>query len=189
MEHRDLAEKRVGPPRVSSLLLAAAALSLGLAAGCTLGGSPAPATAASKGKYDPPDERYAFFMTGKSNVVADGYFSIGYVVALLDADPARRLMIVGHADPHGRAEVNRELALKRARAVRKILVDHGIKDERIEVAAPRNQKEDGEQESLTRRADLYVFDPAQEDVGKRIGYPMEHGVRVIGEATRRGRPA
>lgn len=172
MEHRDLAEKRVGPLRVSLPLLVAAALSLGLAAGCTLGASPPPSTA-TKGKYDPPDERYAFFMTGKADVVADGYFSIGYVVALLDADPTRRLMIVGHADPHGRSEVNRELALKRARAVRKILVDHGIKDDRIEVAAPRNQKEDGEQESLTRRADLYVFDPAQEDVGKRIGYPMD----------------
>jgi hypothetical protein len=154
-------------------LLLAGAVSLGLAAGCTLMGSPPPAAAPSNKKYDPPDERYAFFTIAKADVVADGYFSIGYVVALLDADPARRVMVVGHADPHGRPDVNRDLALRRARAVRKILVDHGIKDERIEIAAPRDQAEGAQLESLGRRADLYVFDPAQEDVGKRIGYPLD----------------
>ena len=174
MEHRDFAGKRVAPPRVSQPLLVAAAIALSLAAGCTLGGAAPPPAAASKGKYDPPDERYAFFPTGKSDVVADGYFSIGYVVALLDADQARRVMVVGHADPHGRPDVNRDLAFRRARAVRKILIDHGVKDERIEIAAPRDQTEGAQQESLSRRADLYVFDPAQEgDIGKRIGYPLD----------------
>jgi len=153
--------------------MAAAAVSLGLAVGCTLSSAPPPAAASSKKKYDPPDERYAFFTIAKADVVADGYFSIGYVVAMLDADPARHLMIVGHADPHGRPDVNRELAFRRARAVRRVLVDHGVKDDRIEIAAPRDQSEGAQLESLGRRADLYVFDPAQEDVGKRIGYPLD----------------
>ncbi len=154
----------------AAALLAAATLELAFAAGCTLSGPP-PATAPAK-KYEAPDERYAFFLTAKADLVADGFFSIGYVVALLDADPARRVMIVGHADPHGKPDANRELSFKRARAVRKVLVEHGIKDDRIEIAAPRDQS-DSVQESLSRRADLFVFDPGQEDIGKRIGYPLD----------------
>jgi outer membrane protein OmpA-like peptidoglycan-associated protein len=156
---------------VASAAAAAASLaSLALLGACTLT-PPAPAAAPAK-KYEAPDERFAFFATAKSEVLPDGFFSIGYVVALMDADAARRVMIVGHADPHGKADANRELSFKRARAVRKALIDHGVKDERIEIAAPRDQS-DTVQESLSRRADLYVFDPAQEDVGKRIGYPLD----------------
>jgi outer membrane protein OmpA-like peptidoglycan-associated protein len=146
-------------------MLAAAAL----ASGCTL---PAPAAAPAAKKYEAPDERFIFFTTGKVDVLPDGYFSIGYVVALLDADPTMHVLVVGHADPHGKPDVNRDLSFKRARAVRKLLVDHGIKENRILLAAPTEQN-DSEAEQLARRVDLFVYDPVQDEASKRLGYKVD----------------
>jgi OmpA-OmpF porin, OOP family len=140
-----------------------------LAAGCT---APAPRTAAATKKYEAPDERFVFFVQAKADVLADGYFSIGYVTALLDADPSLHVLVVGHADARGKADQNRELSLKRARAVRKVLADHGIKEARIKIAAPRDPS-DASQAELSRRADLFVYDPAQDDAAKRVGYPVD----------------
>ncbi|APR86514.1 Hypothetical protein A7982_11863 [Minicystis rosea] len=125
-----------------------------------------------KKKYEPPDERFVFFTLGKTDVVPDGYYSIGYVVAQLDADPALNVLIVGHADPRGRPDANHELSFKRARVVRKVLLEHGIKEARMRVAAPREES-DSSLSQLNRRVDLFVFDPTQEDAQKRVGYPLD----------------
>jgi outer membrane protein OmpA-like peptidoglycan-associated protein len=148
-------------------ILAAFALALA-AAGCA---PAAPASTPAK-KYEAPDERFVFFPVARTEALPDGFFSIGYVAALLDADAALRVLVVGHADPQGRAEANRELSFKRARAVRKVLVEHGIKESRIVIAAPREESERALAQ-LARRADLFVYDPAQDDASKRIGYPVE----------------
>lgn len=148
--------------------LAALALALG-GLGCTLASGP---SAGSPKKYEAPDERFAFFTVARTEVLPDGFFSIGYVAALLDADPALHVLVVGHADPHGKPEANRELSLKRARAVRKVLVEHGVKEARILVAAPREESESALTQ-LSRRADLFVYDPLQDDAAKRIGYPVD----------------
>jgi hypothetical protein len=136
-------------------------------AGCALGKPECP-----KKKYEPPDERFVFFTLGKNDLGADGFYTLGYVAAQLDADPALHVLVVGHADAQGKSETNRELSFKRARVVRKLLMDHGIKDARIEIAAPR---EAGAATSaqLSRRADLFVYDPLQDEVSKRLGYPVD----------------
>lgn len=123
-------------------------------------------------KYDPPVERFVFFTTGKTDVQPDGYFAVGYVVAQLDADPALEVLIVGHADQRGRTEANRELSFKRARAVRRLLMEKGVKDKRIRVAAPKEQNE-STLSQLSRRADLFVYDPKQDEAQKRLGYAVE----------------
>lgn len=141
---------------------------LGLAAtGCLARGAACP-----RGKYEPPDERFVFFTLGKTEIPADGQFAIGYVAAQLDTDPALRVLVIGHADPQGRVEVNRDLSLRRARAVRKVLTDHGIKDDRVRVAAPR-ELEGKTAAQLSRRADLFVYDPREEDPEKRVGYAID----------------
>src|SRR5262249_12232050 len=132
--------------------------------------SPPPAQVVKK--YDPPDERFVFFSLGKADVLSDGFFSIGYVTALLESDPSLSVLVVGHADPRGRAETSRELSFKRARAVRKVLVEHGVKDSRIVIASPKEQNESSLTQ-LARRADLYVYDPVREDATKRVGYAVE----------------
>jgi hypothetical protein len=145
------------------------ALAAALCAGCA---PPPPPPAAPTKKYEAPDERYVFFNLGKVEVqYADGYFSIGYVVALLDAEPAYHVLVVGHADPHGKPDVNHELSFKRARAVRKVLMDHGVKENRILLAAPNESG--STDEKLSRRVDLYVYDPVQDEVSKRLGYKVD----------------
>lgn len=123
-------------------------------------------------KYEAPDERFVFFTLGKIDVLPDGYYALGHVAAQLEADPALHVLIVGHADQQGKSEHNRELSFKRARVARKVLIDHGIKDRRILIAAPREQS-DSTLAQLNRRADLFLYDPLQDEASKRIGYPID----------------
>ena len=147
-------------------VVAAALISILLAAGCS---PPSPAAApAAKAKYEAPDERYVFFAAGKTEVLSDGFFSLGYVVALLDADASLRVLVVGHADPHG----NRDIGLRRAQVVRRALTEHGIKEARVTIATPRDQSESSLSQ-LSRRADLYVYDPARDAPQKRVGYALD----------------
>jgi hypothetical protein len=146
----------------------AIAILLGLAlTGCLFKGAECP-----KKKYEAPDERFVFFALGKTEIPADGQYAIGYVAAQLDADPALRVLVVGHVDPQGRADANRDLSLRRARAVRKVLVDHGVKDDRVRVAIPRELTGTSAAQ-LSRRADLFVYDPREEDPVKRVGYAID----------------
>lgn len=147
------------------------ALALTLAISIAPACKPAPSACPQK-KYDPPDERFVFFTVGKTEVMADGYYAIGYVVAQLDADPALHVLIVGHADQKGGSLANRELGWKRARAVRKVLMEKGVKDKRILLASPKEQN-GSTLAQLNRRADLFVYDPAQDEASKRLGYPVE----------------
>ena len=73
---------------------------------------------------------------------------------------------------HGKPDYNRELSFKRARAVRKVLMDHGIKEGRILLGAPMEQT-DSEIEPLSRRADLFVYDSGQDEAQSRIGYKVD----------------
>ncbi len=124
-------------------------------------------------KYSAPDERFVFFTSGSAQVVAnDGFFSLGYVVALLDAQPRYYVLIVGHADPTGSDEANTKLSFARARAVRQILIDHGVTEKRVLIAAPKKRM-DSTNPELSRRADVYVYDPVEEEVSHRLGYEVE----------------
>ncbi|MCC6557974.1 MAG: OmpA family protein [Polyangiaceae bacterium] len=123
--------------------------------------------------YEPPDERIVLFAAGSADVTsAEGYFALGYVVALMDADPSYHALIVGYADGRGAAEYNRELGFRRARSVRKGLMDHGVSPTRLLIAAPRAQ-EGGAGSSIRRRVDVYVYDPLQDEASKRLGYEVE----------------
>lgn len=139
------------------------------ALGC--GGSEAQAVSAAT--VAQPDERFVFFGAGSAQITSnDGFFSLGYVVALLDVEPHFYVLVVGHADRSGSAEVNEKLSFARARAVRQVLLDHGVEAKRVVVAAPKetSQKLDPE---LSRRADIYVYDPVAEEVSHRLGYEVE----------------
>jgi outer membrane protein OmpA-like peptidoglycan-associated protein len=147
------------------------ALLLGLTLGCAPKPPPPQVAAAPQKKYEAPDERFVFFNSAKTDVLPEGLFAIGYVCAQLDNDTSYHVLIVGHADPHGKAETNRELSLKRARAVRKVLMEHGIKQQRILIAAPKES--DSTSEQLSRRADLYVYDPVKDEASTRLGYKVD----------------
>src|SRR5262249_9501058 len=116
------------------------ALALALLAPACAAAPPPPRPPPPK-KYEPPDERFVVFLVGNADVPADGFYSIGYVAAQLDADPALRVLVVGHADQHGRPEGSREMSFRRAQAVRRVLIEHGVKPERISIATPHDLSE------------------------------------------------
>jgi outer membrane protein OmpA-like peptidoglycan-associated protein len=122
--------------------------------------------------YQAPEERYVFFASGKADAVPDGFFSIGYVAAMLDQASNMHVLVVGHADTQGKADTNVDLAFRRARAVRKILVDHGVAPTRILVAAPKGGNEEVSA-ALSRRVDMFVYDPVQDEASTRLGYPVD----------------
>lgn len=120
-----------------------------------------------------PDERFVFFGAGSAQISTnDGFFSLGYVVAMLDVEPRFQVLIVGHADPSGTAEANQRISFQRARAVRQVLLDHGISAKRILIGAPKKATSQTDA-LLSRRADIYVYDPVEEEVSHRLGYEVE----------------
>lgn len=123
-------------------------------------------------KYEAPDERFVLFATSRVDVTPESLFTLGYVAGLLDANPGFHVLAVGHADQTGPSEFNRDLSFRRTRAVRKALVDNGVKEARIETAIPREAQE-ATMRTLSRRVDLLVYDPSQEDATRRLGYPVE----------------
>ena len=151
------------------VIAACGALSATAAQGCAFGDSKTGSDAA----YVAPDERFVFFTAGSAKIASeDGFFSIGYVVALLDADPHTYVLVVGQADPSGNEEINRKLSFDRARAVRDVLIEHGIDAKRVLIAAPKELTSTTDP-SLSRRADIYVYDPVQEEASHRLGYEVE----------------
>ena len=102
----------------------------------------------------------------------DGYFALGYVVALAQERPSYEILVVGHADVGGSAEINRDLSLRRARSVKKILLSHGVAAARVILATPRSVDK-VTAPALARRADLYLYDPTREQVLKRVGDEVE----------------
>ena len=154
--------------RIPGILLCGAVLATGCSAVLPASKPASP----SAGRYEPPDERFVFFSQGKMEVLSEGIFAIGYVAALLDADHSLALLIVGHGDPRVRPDISRDLSFRRAHAVRRMLVDHGIDNARIQMAAPREQL-DSALDQVGRRADLFVFDPRKEDIKKRLGIELD----------------
>jgi hypothetical protein len=147
-------------------------LSLCLTSGCTRAPATAPPDKPVK-PYEPPDERLVFFAPGRAELAApDGFFALGYVVAVLDADPSLHVLIVGHAANEASPSYARELSLRRARSVRKTLTDHGVPARRILLGAPRMQQR-ADRPLLNQRADVYVYDPLQDEISKRLGYDIE----------------
>jgi hypothetical protein len=147
-------------------------LSLALAGALVLGCAGAGSRDQAAKKYEAPDERFVFFAANRTDLQSDAYFSIGYVTALLDQNASYHVLIVGHADQHVKSDANRETSFKRARAVRKALMDQGIAPARILIACPREPSE-STMSSLSRRADMFVHDPLQDEASNRVGYPVE----------------
>ncbi|MCK6590701.1 MAG: OmpA family protein [Polyangiaceae bacterium] len=151
--------------RPSCALLLSAFL-LSSAPSCIFGGAETPSS------YEPPDERLILFNFGSADVNAEGHFALGYAAAYLDVSPSMHVLIVGHSDGRGTREANRDMSFRRARSARKILLEHGVAANRILIAAPR-AKEGTSMPALSRRADVYVYDPVKDEISKRLGYEVE----------------
>ncbi|GAB4386986.1 OmpA family protein [Albidovulum sp.] len=72
------------------------------------------------------------FASGGATLEGDDYSSLALLAAVMKADPAMTVALVGHTDAVGALEANIALSRKRAQAVRDLLVTHyGIDPARV----------------------------------------------------------
>lgn len=84
-------------------------------------------------------------------------------VRQLGDNPGVTITVVGHTDARGSAEYNQELSVRRAEAVFRYLVNHGIKPERVTVAgrgesSPVASNDTSDGRARNRRVELDVVD-------------------------------
>ena len=102
-----------------------------------------------------------YFDTDTDNLVPESAARLAEIKAQLAARPAPEIIVIGHTDTVARREYNDMLSLRRANAVKQVLVDEGIAAERIDVQA-RGQREllvptaDGVAEPRNRRVEIRV---------------------------------
>ena len=94
-----------------------------------------------------PHSFTVYFKPDSTNLTADSALKLEQVKKELLNLPAPEIVVIGHTDRVGAVLYNDELSLKRARAVRNILVSIGIPADKIEVAGR------GERESLVATPD------------------------------------
>ncbi|OEC56221.1 MULTISPECIES: OmpA family protein [Pseudomonas] len=88
--------------------------------------------------YDlPSDVLFAFGKSERKDITGAGRKAISELIAALHREHAnlRRILVVGHTDPIGRAETNLALGLRRAQTVRQFLIDGGIPEHVLETAS------------------------------------------------------
>ena len=71
---------------------------------------------------------------------ADGKTQLKANAQILKDKPSIKIQIEGHCDTHGGIQYNLALGEKRANAVKKFLIDLGVKDERISVISFGKEK-------------------------------------------------
>lgn len=100
-----------------------------------------------------------FFVTGRTELTAQSRAALSEVREKIRGFPAAQVSVIGHADSVGSAEANDVLSLKRASAVRDLLVQVGIPRDAIEVVG-RGEREllvkttDGVSEERNRRVEI-----------------------------------
>lgn len=101
------------------------------------------------------------FEFDKSDIRPDDRAILDAKVPILQANPSVTIRIAGHTDERGSDEYNLALGQRRAAAVKKYLIDHGISDSRIETISygeerPIAQGSDEAAWSQNRRAEFEI---------------------------------
>ncbi|MBT9550505.1 MAG: OmpA family protein [Hydrogenophaga sp.] len=110
----------------------------------------------------PPPQRYTLnFQPGTSDLTPESMSRLDTILAAARARSGGEIVIVGHTDRQGAADANDALSLRRANAIRDVLVSRGFKTELIDPVGrgerePVVPTEDDVPEPRNRRAELIV---------------------------------
>jgi outer membrane protein OmpA-like peptidoglycan-associated protein len=102
-----------------------------------------------------------YFATDTDDLVPESAARLADVKAQLGSRPAPEIIVIGHTDTVAKREYNDALSLRRAGAVKRMLVETGIDEERI-VVQGRGEREplvptaDGVDEPRNRRVEIRV---------------------------------
>jgi len=108
-----------------------------------------------------PERFTLYFLEGKDELTEESRATLDSLKAAVKARPAAELMVVGHTDRVGSAQLNDELSLKRAEFVRATLVADGLPEQAIEAAGrgerePLVPTEDEVAEARNRRVEVTI---------------------------------
>lgn len=137
-----------------------------------------------------PDERLrhgvirldmAFFRTDRAKLRPGARAALGEVARLLRAYPTLRFEVSGHADSRGTEAHNRDLSLRRAREVRRFLIEQGgVRDIQLVArgygeARLATEERDGTELQANRRVELRLLNPEAMPRGSKLEprAPME----------------
>lgn len=139
------------------------------------------ATHGAAGSRPPQDASYVYFASNVDKPLDGQADALAAAAAALDADPWLRAVIVGHTDSDGDPEYNRDLAFRRAGAVRAQLEGLSALEvtDRTRLAyygeeRPLADNETEKGKATNRRVQIYFFHP-QKDEGDEL-----HLRRVFG---------
>lgn len=96
-----------------------------------------------------------FFGVGQSKLSAESQQTLDRAIQALNYRTTTKITLTGYASPEGNADRNDLLSLRRSRAVRTYLVNHGITPDRIESVAGGVDHQ-AEEHVSARRVDLVV---------------------------------
>jgi len=131
----------------------AAGTAPGSGAGSAGGGGPAGAAAAD-------EQNAVYFDASQSRLDATGRARVLTLATAMKAQPALRVTLHGYVDASGKADRNKDLARRRAQAVRDALTAAGVPADRIALEAPANIT-GGQSPALARRVDIVVAGAAR----------------------------
>ena len=101
------------------------------------------------------------FELDRSDLSPMGQSQLDYKLNVLRANPRLEVQVEGHADERGPDEYNLALGMRRAAAVKRYLVEHGIADARLTVTSygeerPADPRSNEEAWAANRRAEFKV---------------------------------
>lgn len=110
---------------------------------------------------DEPPAHVVFFDRGRVQIGATGIAAIRQAAAEAKKPGVKAVEVTGHTDRAGSDQINNALSLRRARAVRDLLVREGVPAALISVrglgeSKPFMQTEDGAGQPENRRAEIQI---------------------------------
>ncbi len=98
-----------------------------------------------------------YFDTDKDIIKKEYFAPLDSVVTVLKQNAAMKITVNGYTDSVGNVEDNLDLSRRRAEAVKKYLVDHGIAENRITTAWYAESRPAGEENAINRRVEfIYI---------------------------------
>ncbi|MBL9009290.1 MAG: OmpA family protein [Myxococcales bacterium] len=115
-----------------------------------------------------------FFATNKDIILQESYPVLQSVADVLKASPEiKKVSIEGHTDNRGKPEWNRDLSERRARSVKRWLIEHGVEESRLQSLGygpwnPIATNDTPQGRERNRRVEFVIIDPPQSSSVKSI---------------------
>jgi len=104
-----------------------------------------------------------YFEQSTSQMTDINPMRIDSVVSILQKNDHMNIAIIGHTSSDGSSRLNRTLSVKRAKVIRKLLVNSGVEKTRISISGvgstqPKVAKDTEEYQSMNRRVEVFLRD-------------------------------